>query len=218
MTSDEAQHVTTLRLLLPEGPHIEKARDGRVRPRAGPRPRTVTRTIRVSADVDSALRRAAEREGVSTNLLINRALGQLLRWDLPAEKFGFVSLPTKLLARMISTIPDEEVAALGAWAGQTLAKEFVQFWFGKASLETVVLGLRLLGSEPGPAFAIRETVDRGETTLVINTPDPKWAIFHERLLAVIFEEVAHVPCRVSRTESQVTVAFRASAPPSEGSP
>ena len=88
---------------------------------------SVTRTIRIERDVDDFLRKFADREGISVNFLVNKAIRRLVEWDVFAEKFGMVALPGSLLTRMMEYLTDEESAALGQWVGQNLLPEFLTF-------------------------------------------------------------------------------------------
>jgi len=71
----------------------------------------------------------AEKERVSVNFLVNRALRKFIEWDVYAEKFGFLSLPASMITKMMSYLSDEEAKEMGRWAGQNLVKDFLTFWF-----------------------------------------------------------------------------------------
>src|SRR2546426_5593313 len=81
---------------------------------------SVTRTIRIERDVDDFLRKFGDREGVSVNLLVNKAIRRLVEWDIYAEKFGLVALPSSLIERMMDRLTDEEAGELGRWVGRNL--------------------------------------------------------------------------------------------------
>src|SRR5207245_11385466 len=107
---------------------------------------SVTRTIRIERDVDDFLRKFGEREGVSVNLLVNKAIRRLVEWDIYAEKFGLVALPTSLIERLMDYLTDQEATELGRWVGENLIPEFITFWFKEVSLQAMVVGFPRLQS------------------------------------------------------------------------
>src|SRR5436189_6468448 len=82
----------------------------------------VTRTIRLDGDTDRALSGLAEKERVSVNFLVNRALRKFIEWDVYAEKFGFLSLPASMITKMMSYLSDEEAKEMGRWPGRTSSR------------------------------------------------------------------------------------------------
>ncbi len=49
------------------------------------RPKSITRTLRLDAELDDNLLKLAESENISVNLLINKALTRYVEWDAHAE-------------------------------------------------------------------------------------------------------------------------------------
>ncbi len=127
---------------------------------------SVTRTIRIERDVDDFLRKFGEREGVSVNLLVNKAIRRLVEWDIYAEKFGLIALPSSLIERMMERLSDEEASELGRWVGQNLIPEFITFWFKEVSLQAMVIGFPRLEALLKIAFR-----DMLQTDLLIEKTD-----------------------------------------------
>ena len=88
---------------------------------------SVTRTIRIERNVDEFLRKFADREGISVNFLVNKAIRRLVEWDVYADKFGMVSVPESLLVKMMDSVSDAEAGELGTWVGENLLPEFLTF-------------------------------------------------------------------------------------------
>src|SRR2546428_5931294 len=101
---------------------------------------SVTRTVRIDRDDDEFLRKFGDREGVSVNLLVNKAIRRLVEWDIYAEKFGLVALPSSLIERMMDRLTDEEAGELRRWVGRDLIPEFSTFWFTEANRQPMVIG------------------------------------------------------------------------------
>jgi hypothetical protein len=169
---------------------------------------SVTRTIRIERDVDEFLRKFGEREGVSVNLLVNKAIRRLVEWDIYAEKFGLIALPSSLIERMMDRLTDEEAADLGRWVGKNLVPEFITFWFKEVSLQAMVIGFPRLQSRYGRAFEYEEQVNGGRWTIILkHSSGQKWSIYYEELLKTAFRDLLKTELQVERTDDQVVARF-----------
>jgi hypothetical protein len=170
----------------------------------------VTRTIRLDGDTDRALSTLAEKERVSVNFLVNRALRKFIEWDVYAEKFGFVSMPASLITKMMSYLSDEEAKEMGRWAGQNLVKDFLTFWFKEVSVTTLVKGYPALESKYGKSFEYEEHVEGGRWTIILkHGRGAKWSYYYEELLRSVFEQLLKKEVKTERTEDQVVARFSA---------
>ena len=91
----------------------------------------------MDGDTDRALSTLVEKERVSVNFLVNRALRKFIEWDVYAEKFGFLSLPASMITKMMSYLTDEEAREMGRWAGQNLVKDFLSGLFLGVGIQLV---------------------------------------------------------------------------------
>lgn len=169
---------------------------------------SVTRTIRIERDVDDFLRNFGEREGVSVNLLVNKAIRRLVEWDIYAEKFGLVALPTSLIEKMMDHLTDGEAADLGRWVGKNLVPEFITFWFKEVSLQALVIGFPRLQSKYGRVFEYEEHVHDGRWTIILkHGAGSKWSVYYEELLKTAFHDLLKTELQVDRTDDQVVARF-----------
>jgi len=169
---------------------------------------SVTRTIRIERDVDDFLRKFGEREGVSVNLLVNKAIRRLVEWDIYAEKFGLVALPSSLIERMMERLSDDEASELGRWVGQNLIPEFITFWFKEVSLQAMVIGFPRLQSRYGRAFEYEEHVDGGKWTIILkHSAGSKWSVYYEALLKIAFRDMLQTDLLIEKTDNQVVARF-----------
>lgn len=170
----------------------------------------VTRTIRLDGDTDRALSSLAEKDRVSVNFLVNRALRKFIEWDVYADKFGFVSMPASLIAKMMNYLTDAEAKEMGQWAGQNLVKDFLTFWFKEVSLSTLVKGYPSLESKYGKSFEYEEHVDGGRWTIIMkHGRGLKWSIYYEEILRSVFENLLKRDIKTEKTEDQVVARFSA---------
>ena len=170
----------------------------------------VTRTIRLDGDTDKALSTLAEKERVSVNFLVNRALRKFIEWDVYAEKFGFLSVPASLITKMMSYLSEDEAKEMGRWAGQNLMKDFLTFWFKEVSITTLVKGFPSLESKYGKSFEYEEHVDGGKWTIILkHGRGIKWSIYYEEILRSVFDSLLKKEVRTEKTEDQVVARFSA---------
>lgn len=174
-----------------------------------PQSTSVTRTIRIERDVDEFLRRFADREGISVNFLVNKAIRRLVEWDVFADKFGMVALPGSLLVKMMESLTDEEAAGLGMWVGENLLPEFLTFWFKEVSLQTVVMGYSRLTAKYARAFEYEERAKEGRWTIVFkHGGGARWSRYYEALLRTALTSLLKgAEINTEKTDDQVIARF-----------
>jgi len=124
---------------------------------------SVTRSVRIEKDADERLRNLASQGDTSVNTLVNRALRKFVEWDAYGEKFGFITLPSVILVKLMECLTDEEAKQLGAWAGKNLVKEYITFWFKELTVETLLEGF----AKYGRAIAYEELVEDDRRVIIL---------------------------------------------------
>jgi hypothetical protein len=79
--------------------------------------KTVTRTFRITAECDEVLRKDAERQGISVNVLLNLILRRYARFDRLARSSNFISLTKHAFFNILEGIPLEHLALAGEKTG-----------------------------------------------------------------------------------------------------
>src|SRR6266481_5366714 len=170
---------------------------------------TITRTVRLSPEVDRELQQLAKQERVSVNYLVASSLKRLTEWDILAEKFGFVAVPGFLHARMYSYFTVEQARELGEWAAKNFGRDFILFRFKKLSLDTVIEALRLLGSRYARIFSLEHTFDgKVHTIIVKHGLGAKGSVFNEAFLTSMFKGLLNLDPESERTEDQVVIRLK----------
>ncbi len=168
-----------------------------------PSRKSVTRSVRLDADVDGLVQALAAKERVSVNLLINKALRKFVNWDTQAANFGFMSLPSSLHAKMFGLITQDEAKQLGQWLGHNFGKDFVMFWFKKMDVESILKALELLSSDYARVFQFEHSCSGREHTLVIkHGRGVNGSIFNAEFLRTLFKDLKK-EVRIEQTEDQV---------------
>src|SRR3989475_11474431 len=128
---------------------------------------SVTRSVRIEKDADERLRNLASQGDTSVNTLVNRALRKFVEWDAYGEKFGFITLPSVILVKLMEGLTDEEAKQLGAWAGKNLEKEDITFWFKELTAEALLEGFPKLFAQDGRAFADEQLLEDDRPGIIV---------------------------------------------------
>ncbi|HVG36360.1 MAG TPA: hypothetical protein VNA10_01375 [Thermoplasmata archaeon] len=170
---------------------------------------SVTRSVRIEKDADERLRQLAEQGDTSVNTLVNRALRKFVEWDAYGEKFGFITLPSAMLVKLMDCLSDEEARELGVWAGKNLVKEYITFWFKEVTAETLLEGFPKLLAKYGRAFAFEDLEEGDRRTIILkHGSGAKWSTFYEEAIRTAFREHLGRDVKVDKSENQVVVRLR----------
>ena len=173
------------------------------------RVRSITRTVRIDEDVDHQLTEYAERNGISVNLLIERALRKFAEWQVYASKFGFVDTPLSLYTRMLGSLTEEQAKDLGKWIGRTFAKDFILFWFKKIDFDSAIKSFELLGSPYARFFEFMQEDDGSTVTIILkHNRGLNSSFLWEEVVKYVFQELIGMSINAEVTTDQVVVRIR----------
>src|SRR5947199_9274684 len=95
--------------------------------------------------------------------IASQALRHYVDWDLPAERFGLVSVPKPVIRMLYEKLDENEAREAGRKYGEAMV-EFVTFYYKKASFEKYLDLLDLLST---PSQTVYEHKSREKTNTVI---------------------------------------------------
>jgi hypothetical protein len=173
------------------------------KPRA--RTRSVTRTVRLDEEVDQMFQQMSDRDRVSANHLINRALRRYAEWEVAAERFGFVTISGSVLGELFDSLTIEQARKLGREGGATSWMEFISFYFKKLDYDSLLKSMELLSHRYGRMFTL-ETKTEGRNTILImkHNIGPKRSAYIAEAIRTIFTRFGIKP-DITESEDQVTV-------------
>ena len=164
---------------------------------------TVTRTVRIDRIVDSRIVALADKERLSTNFLVNKALRRYVEWEAEAEHFGFVSVPNSIVGKTFDYLTEEQARDFGGWAGKNKIPEIVSFWFKKLDIENSLKTLDLMGTQYGRAFRFEYSFDGKTYTLILkHDMGPKASAFYSELVKSLFD-MQGLRAETMETEDQI---------------
>ena len=102
-----------------------------------PAPPSRVKGIRLPNWISEVLDYEASERNVSVNSLIVSILAKYAEWDRFAQKFGFVSIPDRILKSAFYELEKPQIIRI-AESHVDLARELVDFWFKRITTENLV--------------------------------------------------------------------------------
>jgi hypothetical protein len=171
------------------------------------KPKTVTRTLRISKDLDKLLEKDSKDKRVSTNSLISSILTKYAEWDRYTEKIGFISLPINGFRLIINSMDDQEIRRLAEEVGSRQPQELLMFWFKKMTLDAYMEGLSLYCRYGGIAKYDLETNGREYTVALHHELGRKWSLFVGYLMTQGMKNSLNIISKFDVTEYSVVLRF-----------
>lgn len=164
--------------------------------------------MRIDAEVDNQLRQLAAERSVSVNTLTAKALARYIEWDSFGEKFGLTDMPASIIQKMISCLDDDGIKELARWAGSTLLREQILFWFKAVTPHAVLEAYPRLASRYGRLFEYVERAEGADHVIVIkHTGGPKLSMLYGEIIREAFDKLLALKVTVEVTENQVVARF-----------
>jgi len=168
---------------------------------------TKTRTIRIEDDLDESIHRIALKERVSVNFVINRAIRKFIDWDKSPATRGMVSVPSRLVTRLLDHHKPEEARELGKWAGLKLFIPNMKAQYPTVDLEAAIRGVSMLSSYGG-RFEFGHTASGTTHTIMIrHSLGRRWSSYYAGALEAIFGEYLRKNVKLRVTESLCLCQF-----------
>ena len=145
-----------------------------------------TRTFRIDGDLDDAIQQLAEKERSSVSALVNKALQRYVDWDRANATRGMVSVPAKVLNRLMSERTPEESRKLGRWAGSQLFIPNMRAQYATVTTEIAVRGISMLSSYGGRFEFDHKLTGRTHVILIRHSLGPNWSSYYAGTLESIF--------------------------------
>ena len=165
--------------------------------------RSVTRTVRIDDDVDQMFTEMADRERVSTNHLVNKALRRYGEWEVLAERYGFVAISSRMLGALFERLSIEEARKMGREAGGSSTVEFIQFYFKKFNYDTTMRTLEVLGHQYARNYTFEKSDEDNEEMIIMkHGRGPKTSAYMAEALIALFGQLG-MKIDVMETEDQI---------------
>jgi len=149
---------------------------------------SATRTIRIDKGLLEIVRKLAEEEEISVNLLINRLLRKYVEWDILEAKTVTAHVTKAFLRRVMARLTEREARTLARMSIPTAVTR-IRLRHGRRPIEAFLETVELYGNYSG-LFRLEHS-SRGEK-YVLNLRHEicyKWSIFLCTIIEAIFTQI-----------------------------
>ncbi|HXW37233.1 MAG TPA: hypothetical protein VEJ36_04955 [Nitrososphaerales archaeon] len=148
--------------------------------------RSITRTLRIDEDLDEEIQRISRKDRLSINQVANRALRRFVEWDAAVSTRSLVSVPSKLLVKLMETQTKAGARELGRWAALELFVPNLKAQFASFTLDSAIEGMSRL-SAYGGRFEFDHTLSEGNHVIMLRQPfGAKWSEYYAGALEGVF--------------------------------
>jgi hypothetical protein len=168
---------------------------------------TLLKTIRISEDIDSLLKKDASSKRTSTNALIHSILTRYLEWDRFAERYGFISVTQETFSTILDKIDEEKLVEASKELGSRVPKDILLFWYGKTGVNGFIKYLSLLSDYA--TFAHFEVTRSGPNYLVTahHNLGAKWSGYLKSFLQTALKSTTGIDGQVETSQNSVSLSF-----------
>lgn len=165
-----------------------------------------TMSFRLDMDVLEKLKKEAEREDVSLNVLANRIFKRYVEWDVFESKVGMVPVARPILDALFKKFTEKEIVELAHTVGQNIVGDIAKFMKGDMSLNSFISWFETRMKMSG--FEMNHDV-RGQnhTYIVKHDLGYNWSLYHKTVLELIFHDALQKPIQFEMNERMITFTF-----------
>jgi hypothetical protein len=167
---------------------------------------TRVRTFRLPAPLADKLEAQARDLKVSANTILVRALDRYVEWELPSERFGFLSIDRDSLHLLLKSVAPERLAQIAEQAGRKNARDVALYWYGKYDAETIAKGFQEIFSYARFADCRVESRKGGWTVTLRHSLGREWTSWLHHYLDTVLRETIGLRAEFSVTDR--TLVFR----------
>jgi hypothetical protein len=170
------------------------------------REETRVRTFRLPVKLADKLDAQARDLRVSANTVLVRALDRFIEWELPAERFGFLSMDRDSLQLLLKSVEPGKLALIAEQAGRKNSRDIALYWYGKYDAETIARGFQEIFSYGRFADCRVESAATGWTVTLRHSLGREWTTWLHHYLDAVLRETLGL--RAGFDVSDRTIVFR----------
>jgi hypothetical protein len=142
----------------------------------------------MDADTIERLTVEAEKQGLSVNVIANRALRKYVEWDVVSERFRVASTFPSLLVKLMMWVPDEDVRELGKSQWLHEWRAVATSYYREHGIEPRIRILELFGRYGRRFYFDQATIGSTRILTLLHGMGRKWSLFYEGMLETMLSE------------------------------
>jgi len=152
------------------------------------RARSKTFTLHLDTDTIERLTTEAEQQGLSVNVIANRALRKYVEWEVLSERFQVASTFSSLLAKLMTWVPEEDARELGKSQWRHEWRTVAAYYYREHGLEPRIRILELFGRYGRRFHFDQATIGSTRILTLLHGTGRKWSLFYEGMLVAMLSE------------------------------
>ncbi len=166
---------------------------------------TSVMSFRLDEDIVEALRKEAEEEAVSINVLANHVFRKYVEWERDAGKVGFIPITKELLTSLITEVDDKKIEDIVRRIGKNIFKAQILYMENRYDLDSFLKWMEATNRISG--FAQKHVVDgRTHEYIIQHELNMNWSVYMKTLYEMILDDVYKKKVEFEVTPS--TVVFK----------
>jgi hypothetical protein len=118
-----------------------------------------------------------------------------------------VTLAGASLTKIMNYLSEDEVRDYARWVAENSVRDFVTFFFGEMTLQTLLKGLKLLADYGGHFEYEESTTGHVRTVVLKHGRGIKWSIHYGEWVRLAVEKLLGLKVETEKTENQVIFRF-----------
>ena len=158
-------------------------------------------------EIDKEIERIAKKERISVNRVANRALRRFVDWDNAASTRGMVSVPSRVLVKLMESKTTSEARELGRWAGTQLFIPNLKAQFATPTLDQALSAVRMLDSYGGRFGFDHKAAGKKHIVTIVQPMGENWSAYYAGCLEGIFGDYFKKHPRISVKSTMCVCEF-----------
>jgi len=148
---------------------------------------TSVMSFRLDEDIVDALRKEAEEEEVSLNVLAGHVFRRYVEWERDARKVGFIPVNKELLTSLIGELDDKRIEDI-VRLGKNIFKAQILYMENRYDLDSFLKWMEVTNRMSG--FAQKHVVEAKTHEYIIQHDlNMKWSLYMRTLYEMILDDV-----------------------------
>jgi len=139
-------------------------------------------------DTIERLTKEAEQQGLSVNVIANRALRKYVEWDVVSERFRVASTFSSLLVKLMMWVPEEHVRELGKSQWLHEWRTVATSYYREHGIVPRIRVLELFGRYGRMFHFDQATTGSTRMLTLLHGMGRKWSLFYEGMLETMLSE------------------------------
>lgn len=163
-------------------------------------------SFRLDIDVLDKLRKEADSQGISLNVLTNKILSRFTEWGMFEPKVGMVPVAKPILNALFQKLSEKETIDLANKIGQSIVSDIATFMKGTMDTESFISWFETRMNMSAFEMNHKETTD-SHSYVIKHDLGYNWSLYHKTVLELIFRDILGKKIDVEINDRMMKILF-----------